>query len=110
MIWVQRDIRLDAVSRGFHLVTRDVDLLCEIGRSNVVGVNLTITTLDEKLARLLEPRAPRPQLRLDTVRKLRAASTAAPNPFFGTTPARSYWYEAQLSHLGTREGLLRHLW
>ena len=65
------------------LVLRDLDLLREIARGNVLGVNLTITTLDEKLARLLEPRAPRPRLRLETVRKLSAAGICTavyPNP------------------------------
>jgi hypothetical protein len=33
-------------------------------------VNLTITTLDVDLARILEPRAPRPDLRLEAVRRL----------------------------------------
>ena len=41
----------------------------EIARANVLGIHMTITTLDEKLARLLEPRAPRPGLRLETVRR-----------------------------------------
>ena len=52
------------------LVARDAGLLAEIGRRNSVGVHLTITTLDEKLARLLEPRAPRPALRLRALKKL----------------------------------------
>ncbi|MGH9672743.1 MAG: radical SAM protein [Bryobacteraceae bacterium] len=46
------------------LVARDAPLLAEIGRHNAVSVCLTITTLDANLARLLEPRAPRPELRL----------------------------------------------
>jgi DNA repair photolyase len=65
------------------LVARDLDLLQEIARGNVVGVNMTITTLDEKLARLLEPRAPRPGLRLDAVRRLEEGGIAVgvfPNP------------------------------
>jgi DNA repair photolyase len=65
------------------LVVRDLDLLREIARGNVVSVNLTITTLDEKLARLLEPRAPRPALRLEAVRQLNEAGIAVgvfPNP------------------------------
>ncbi len=54
-------------------VLRDIGLLREIARSNVFGVHITITTLDERLARLLEPRAPRPALRLDAIRRLAAA-------------------------------------
>jgi len=80
-----------ARERGWHLtittksdlITRDLDLLREIARRNVLGVNLTITTTDEALARLLEPRAPRPDLRLQTVQKLRSAGVCAgvnPNP------------------------------
>src|ERR1044071_925973 len=70
-----------ARERGWHLgmitksdlVVRDIDLLQEIARANVFHVHITITTLDEKLARRLEPRAPRPELRLEAVRKLSAA-------------------------------------
>jgi len=65
------------------LVLRDLALIREIARANVIGINLTITTLDEKLARLLEPRAPRPALRLDAVRKLSEAGIPVgvfPNP------------------------------
>src|SRR5450631_2961127 len=50
-----------------ELVVRDLDLLLEIARSNVLAVNITITTLDENLARAFEPRAPRPELRLNAV-------------------------------------------
>lgn len=75
--------RFLGITTKSDLVLRDVDLLCEIARANVLGVNLTITTLDEKLARLLEPRAPRPALRLETVRRLSAAGICVsvfPNP------------------------------
>lgn len=51
-------------------MVRDLDLLREVARANVLSVNITITTLDEALARLLEPRAPRPDLRLATVQRL----------------------------------------
>jgi DNA repair photolyase len=75
------------------LVLRDLDLLQEIARGNVLGVNLTITTLDEKLARLLEPRAPRPELRLEAVRRLRSAGICVsvfPNPIMpGLTDSES---------------------
>jgi DNA repair photolyase len=52
------------------LVSRDVEILGRIARKNLIRVHLTITTLEETLARLLEPRAPRPGLRLAAVRKL----------------------------------------
>jgi DNA repair photolyase len=46
------------------LVLRDLDLLTAISRRNLLTVAMTITTLDPELARLLEPRAPRPDLRV----------------------------------------------
>src|SRR5690242_13820194 len=52
------------------LVSRDAALLAAIARRNRLGVHLTITTLDEGLARLLEPRAPRPALRLNALKTL----------------------------------------
>ncbi|HEY1809602.1 MAG TPA: radical SAM protein [Acidobacteriaceae bacterium] len=55
------------------LIERDVDLLVRIGERNKLSVCLTITTPDAKLARILEPRAPRPDLRFQTVERLRAA-------------------------------------
>jgi len=80
-----------ARERGRHLgittksdlIVRDVELLREVARANVLSVNITVTTLDEKLARLLEPRAPRPALRLGAVRRLSDAGLAVgvfPNP------------------------------
>jgi DNA repair photolyase len=65
------------------LIVRDIDLLQHIAKSNVLGLTITITTLNEKLARLLEPRAPRPDLRLEAVRKLSQAGLFVgvnPNP------------------------------
>ena len=65
------------------LVTRDIPLLTGIARKNHFSVNITITTLDSSLARLLEPHAPRPDLRLKAVRKLADAGIEVgvfPNP------------------------------
>jgi DNA repair photolyase len=80
-----------ARQRGWHigmitksdLIVRDIDLLQEIARANVLGVHITVTTLDTELARPLEPRAPRPDLRLNAVRKLAEAGIMVgvnPNP------------------------------
>jgi DNA repair photolyase len=71
------------VTTKSDLVPRDIDLFQEIGRHNQFNVNLTITTLDRELARKLEPRAPRPDLRLKAVRKLADAGIVVgvfPNP------------------------------
>jgi DNA repair photolyase len=64
--------RLGIVTKS-RLITRDIDLLAEINRRNHLVVHITITTPDVALARILEPRAPRPDLRLAAVRKLREA-------------------------------------
>lgn len=64
--------RLGIVTKS-QLIERDVDLLVEIARRNTLVVHLTITTADVELARKLEPRAPRPDLRFEAVRRLRSA-------------------------------------
>src|SRR5262250_463628 len=56
-----------------NMIARDVETLRRIGEQNELFVNLTITTVNTDLARLLEPRAPRPDLRLETVRQLNLA-------------------------------------
>jgi DNA repair photolyase len=58
-------------------------LLRKIAERNAVSVNMTITTLDASLARLLEPRAPSPELRLRAVAALAEAGIDVgvfPNP------------------------------
>jgi len=59
------------------MVARDIDVLQEISKRNQLGVNITITTTDADLARILEPRAPRPDLRLEGLKKLREAGIRA---------------------------------
>jgi DNA repair photolyase len=58
-------------------VLRDMDLLKRINEHSRISVNLSITTLRPGLARLLEPRAPRPDLRIGAVRTLRQNGIAA---------------------------------
>ena len=67
---------LGIVTKG-NLILRDLDLLNQVGRKNRLMVSVTITTLNVNLARILEPRAPRPDLRMETVRKLNEAGIAA---------------------------------
>jgi DNA repair photolyase len=59
------------------LVSRDTDLLREISTASEVTVNLSITTVDAALARRLEPRAPRPDLRFDAMKELADGGVAA---------------------------------
>src|SRR2546429_4775955 len=56
-----------------RLVTRDIDLLCELTKYNAVAVNLSVTSLEPNLQRVLEPRTSSPQARLDAIRQLRSA-------------------------------------
>lgn len=49
---------------------RDIDLLADMARDNLVGIAVSVTTLDPAVARTLEPRAPHPRRRLAAIRKL----------------------------------------
>jgi DNA repair photolyase len=72
-----------SVTTKSDLMLRDIELFRTISRANVFHVNITITTLDEDLARLLEPRAPRSELRLAAVKALAEAGIVVgvfPNP------------------------------
>lgn len=51
-------------------VVRDIDLLAELAQLNLVSVNLSITSLDAKLSRKMEPRASAPHSRIKAVSKL----------------------------------------
>ena len=63
---------------GFHLgittksdlIARDVELLKDVSRRHYLRISMTVTTVNAELARLLEPMAPRPDLRLAAVRAL----------------------------------------
>jgi DNA repair photolyase len=69
--------RHDGFSLGIitksNLILRDIDVLREVAQRNRFSVHVTVTTLDVELARILEPRAPRPDLRLEAIRKLSEA-------------------------------------
>ena len=59
------------------LIARDIDLLKQISENNRLTVHITVTTMNAKLARQLEPRAPTPDLRMRTVSELREAGLRA---------------------------------
>lgn len=55
------------------LITRDIDILSELARLNLVTVHISITTLDEKLRGRMEPRTASSKKRMETVKKLSEA-------------------------------------
>ncbi|WP_460449244.1 PA0069 family radical SAM protein [Alsobacter sp. SYSU BS001988] len=82
---VMRSI-LEVLSRANHpvgivtksaLVTRDIDILGPMAEKGLAKVALSITTLDPKLARTMEPRAATPAKRLDAIRQLSQAGVPA---------------------------------
>lgn len=64
-----RGLEVGIVSKS-NLLLRDIDVLQRLSEHNQLFVNVTVTTVNAELARILEPRAPRPDLRLEAVRKL----------------------------------------
>ncbi|HEX9281465.1 MAG TPA: PA0069 family radical SAM protein, partial [Candidatus Udaeobacter sp.] len=56
-----------------HLVTRDIDILRDLAACDAAAVNVSVTSLDPALQRVLEPRTTSPQGRLDAIEHLRAA-------------------------------------
>lgn len=58
-----------------NAITRDLDILGPMGRAGLARAAVSVTTLDRKLARSMEPRAATPERRLDAVRQLSAAGT-----------------------------------
>ena len=55
------------------LVVRDIDILARMAKRNLVKVALSVTSLDPKLARTMEPRASTPPKRLEALRQLSEA-------------------------------------
>ena len=56
-----------------RLVSRDIDLLRELAQHEAAAVNVSVTSLDANLQRVLEPRTSSPSARLDTISRLRGA-------------------------------------
>ncbi len=60
------------VTKG-TLIERDVDILASMAERNLVRVGISVTTLDPKTARAMEPRVPHPKRRLQTIKRLSEA-------------------------------------
>lgn len=55
------------------LILRDIDLLSEMAKRNLVCANISVTSLDQKLTSKMEPRTSSPEARLNAIEKLTAA-------------------------------------
>jgi DNA repair photolyase len=62
-----------SITTKSNQVVCDIDLLQRISKRSSITIHMTVTTLRTRLARMLEPRAPRPDLRLGAIRQLREA-------------------------------------
>lgn len=71
-----RSVGLSITTKS-NLVLRDAELLANLAHYVRIHVNVSVTTVNARLARVLEPRAPRPDLRLEAVRKLNEAGVPA---------------------------------
>ena len=71
-----RGLELGIVTKS-NLILRDLELLQRVAENNRLSIHMTVTTIKTELARILEPRAPRPDLRLAAVQKLIEAGLRA---------------------------------
>jgi len=62
-----------SITTKSNLIARDLDLLTRINERSHLKVNFSLITLNRRLQRILEPRAPRPALRLRALRELSLA-------------------------------------
>lgn len=73
----ERDGLSVSITTKSDRVVRDIDVLRRIHERSEIGVNISITTPRVRLARMMEPRAPRPDLRFAAVARLREAGIPA---------------------------------
>jgi DNA repair photolyase len=66
-----------SITTKSNQVVRDIDVIKRIAERSSITIHMTVTTMRTRLARLLEPRAPRPDLRLAALQQLRAAGIDA---------------------------------
>jgi DNA repair photolyase len=59
------------------LIQRDIDILADMAKDRLAACAVSVTTLDRKLARALEPRAATPERRLETIAALAKAGIPA---------------------------------
>jgi DNA repair photolyase len=77
---------LGIVTKG-TLIERDIDILRDMAADNLVRVGVSVTTLDPKVSRVMEPRVPSPKRRLQTVQRLAQAGIPVTISASPMTPA-----------------------
>jgi DNA repair photolyase len=86
-----------SITTKSHLVSRDADILGEMGRRGLASVVVSVTTLDRGLARAMEPRAATPPRRLEAIRRLADAGVPVGIGFSPVIPGlNDYELEAVL--------------
>ncbi|MCK0068809.1 PA0069 family radical SAM protein [Kordiimonas laminariae] len=90
-----------------RLIVRDLDILAPMAEKGLVKAGLSVTTLDRKLSRTMEPRASMPQRRLDAIRLLSDAGVPTIAMFAPVIPAlNDHEMEqviAAVAHAGTKD-------
>ncbi|HLI12936.1 MAG TPA: PA0069 family radical SAM protein [Alphaproteobacteria bacterium] len=86
------------------LVTRDIDILAPMAAKGLAHVALSLTTLDPAVARTMEPRAPRPDRRLDAMRALAAAGIPVAVMTAPIIPALNDWEIERLLEAAAAHG------
>jgi DNA repair photolyase len=77
-------------------VTRDIDLLAPMAAQGLTAVALSITSLDPKVARTVEPRAPHPEKRLAAVKRLADAGIPV---FVSVSPVITAITDHEMEHI-----------
>jgi len=81
------------------LIVRDLDILGPMGKAGLVRAAISVTTLDRKLARSMEPRAATPERRIDAIRQLAAAGVPVTVMFAPSIPSlNDHEMDAVLEH------------
>ena len=88
------------------LVERDIDLIAPMAARGLAAVSISVTTLDEGLARKMEPRAPAPQRRLQIIRSLVAAGIPVRIQISPLIPALTDHELEAVMEAGARAGAL----
>lgn len=99
-----------AIITKSHLVTRDADLLGELAGHDAAVVNVSVTTLRRDLQRVMEPRAPTPERRLDAIRQLSKAGVPTRVMVAPVVPGLTDHEVPAILEAAAKAGALRAAW